>query len=182
MKIGVYGLGRFGRFWASLLAGEQGRVYGYSRSPKKDLPEEIVPVDEAEILQVDALFLCVSISAFEEVIRGIAPRLRKGTVVFDTCSVKSYPAEVMDTYLGDQIESIATHPMFGPDSGRDGVEGLPMVMSPVRSSTRTFEYWRDFFARLGPQVLELSPDEHDHQAAYTPVSYTHLTLPTKRIV
>ena len=167
MTVGVYGLGRFGRFWASVLARKFDTVKGFSRSQKEDLPPGVVQVTEDDLLEVDALFLCVSISAFADVIEAIAPRLRPGMVLFDTCSVKLYPAEIMRTRIAPDIQTIATHPMFGPDSGKNGVEGLPMVMSPVTAREETFGYWKDLFGSYGMSVIEMTPDEHDHQAAYT---------------
>jgi len=167
MTVGVYGLGRFGRYWAGLLADKFERVEGCSRTPKDDLPDGVVQVSEEELLQVDALFLCVSISSFEEVIRNIAPRLKPGMTVFDTCSVKLYPAELMKSLLPDRVSAIASHPMFGPDSGKESVKGLPMVMYPVSVDPGIFSYWKDIFLEYGMDVIEMSPDQHDHQAAYT---------------
>ncbi len=166
MTIGVYGLGRFGTYWASLLS-QKFRVIGYSRSAKQKLPEGITFVSKEEIVQADALFMCVSISSFEDVITDIAPMLTPGTTIIDTCSVKVHPAKVMQQILPKQVHSIASHPMFGPDSGKDGTEGLPMVMYPVTADERNFEYWKSVFLSYGMQVIEMSPDEHDHQAAYT---------------
>jgi len=167
MNVGVYGLGRFGRFWAGLLAEKFTQVTGYSRTQKSGLPRGVLQVSEAELLQADVIFMCVSISSFEEVIDAIAPRLKAGTTVFDTCSVKSFPAEIMRSRLPQGIEAIASHPMFGPDSGKESVRGLPMVMYPVSVSDRVFDFWKEVFLGFGMNVIEMTPDEHDHQAAYT---------------
>ncbi len=167
MTVGVYGLGRFGRYWAGLLAEKFGRVAGCSRTQKDNLPDGVVQVPEEDLLQVDALFLCVSISSFEEVITSIAPRLKPGMTVFDTCSVKTFPAQVMKSRLPAGVSAIASHPMFGPDSGRGSVKGLPMVMHPVSVDPDRFAYWKRLFLEYEMDVIEMSPDEHDHQAAYT---------------
>jgi len=166
MTVGVYGLGRFGTYWASLLA-QKFEVIGYSRSEKNNLPPEIKQVGKEEIAQADALFMCVSISAFEGVLQDIVPLLKPGMSIFDTCSVKVHPAQVMQRVLPASVNSIASHPMFGPDSGKNGPQGLPMVMSPVTVMPAIFERWKDIFQGYGMQVIEMSPDEHDHQAAYT---------------
>lgn len=167
MKIGVYGLGRFGKFWAALLAKKFGTVSAFSRTPGKDLPKDVKWVEKEELLEVDALFLCVSISSFQEVIRSISPKLKPGMVVFDTCSVKAYPAEVMEKELPASVYSVATHPMFGPDSGKNGVKGLPMVIHPVSCDNEKYLYWKNVFNSFEMDVIEMTPDEHDHQAAYT---------------
>jgi len=167
MNIGVYGLGRFGKFWAALLARKFGTVSAFSRTPKKDLPKGVNWVSQEDILQTDALFMCVSISSFSELVHSIAPRLKPGMVLFDTCSVKVFPAEVMERELPETVQAVATHPMFGPDSGKNGVAGLPMVMHPVRCRPGVFNHWTGIFKSLELDVIEMSPDEHDHQAAYT---------------
>lgn len=166
MRIGVYGLGRFGYFWARCLA-EWHEVAAYSRNAGRKTPPGVMRVDEPELLACEAVFLCVSISAMEEVIRRIAPMLRKGCTVLDTCSVKVHPVRVMETLLPAEVNIIGTHPMFGPDSGKDGIDGLPLAFCPVRAERSVRDFWHDGFCKMGLEVLNLSPDEHDREAAYT---------------
>ena len=166
MKVGVYGLGRFGAFWASMLA-RKFTVVGFNRSKGRVIPGDINVVPEEEAVQADALFLCVSISSFERVVERIAPIIGKNTVVFDTCSVKVHPVEVMKAKLPEDNEIIASHPMFGPDSAREGLDGLPMVFCPIHARQETVEFWRSVFEEYRLHVLEMSPHEHDRKAAYT---------------
>ncbi|MFP4365380.1 MAG: prephenate dehydrogenase/arogenate dehydrogenase family protein [Spirochaetia bacterium] len=167
MKIGVYGLGRFGAFWAKLLS-QKFTVSGYSRNSSRETPKGVARVSEEEVLQTDVLFLCVSISAMDTVTKQIAPMLKKGCLVVDTCSVKVHPVMVMKENLPDTVDILGTHPMFGPDSGSNGVSGLPLVFSPIRMSEEREKYWlslfRDFYQL---KVFEMTPDEHDKEAAYT---------------
>lgn len=166
MKVGVYGLGRFGSFWAGVLS-KRFSVCGYSRSAHRDTPYGVERVEEAELYGCDAIFLTVAISAMEEVVGRIASKITPGTVVFDTCSVKVHPVETMKRLLPAEVDIIGTHPMFGPDSGRSGVHGLPIVFCPVRVSDERAGFWRTEFKTLGMSVKELTPDEHDREAAYT---------------
>lgn len=166
MKCGVYGLGRFGSFWGARLA-EQLPVVGYSRRKRAADEAGVAQVDEEELLECDCIVLCVAISAMEEVCRRIGPRLKPGTVVMDTCSVKVYPVAVMEEHFAPDIRIVGTHPMFGPDSGRDGIAGLPIVYSPVRCDFETDRRLRELFKAMELRLIELSPDEHDRSAAYT---------------
>ena len=167
MRVGIYGLGRFGFFWASCLS-RYFEVVGFSRNNQRETPPGVKKASESEVLSCDAVFLCVTISAMEEVIAGIAPGLRSGTTVFDTCSVKMYPVDLMDRLLPEQVNIVGTHPMFGPDSGKNGIEGLPLAFCPVRVNQNGIEaYWRQAFAQMGLRVLDLTPEEHDREAAYT---------------
>ncbi len=167
MKIGVYGLGRFGTFWAELLA-EHFEVIAYNRTPRESIPNGIRLCMKEELYQVDVLFLCVAISSVKDVLEDIAGKLKDGCTVLDTCSVKVYPARLMESILPERISCIATHPMFGPDSGRNGIEGLPIVYAPLRCPDAAASFWYSAFSDLFKMnVIEMSPEEHDREAAFT---------------
>ena len=166
MKVGIYGLGRFGRFWASLMA-QRFEVVAYNRTPGRSVPEGVTEVSFQEICDVDVLFLCVAISAMEGVVQELAPYIRTDMLVLDTCSVKVYPVDLMTRYLPPSVPFIATHPMFGPDSGRDGVVGLPMIFCPIRCSEAQKDFWFDVFIDYGMQVYVMTADEHDREAAFS---------------
>lgn len=117
----------------------------------------------------DAIFLCVPINQVETVVREIRPHLRRPTAVFDVCSVKVHPANVMRSALADieGVTLIATHPMFGPDSAAAGVQGLPMVVWHLMGDDAVYRAWVEFFGRLGIRTVEMPPEEHDRLAAYS---------------
>lgn len=166
MIVGVYGLGRFGAFWAKHLS-ERFDVIGYSRNPERAVPEGVKKGNEDDILAADVVVFCVSISAMEEVLGRIAGRLKPGTLVMDTCSVKVHPAEIMMKLFPADIEILATHPMFGPDSGKNGLKGLPLVFAPMRMTEDSVNLWRGHFKAMGLNVVEMTPQQHDEEAAYT---------------
>ena len=45
----------------------------------------------------------------------------------------------MERLLPATASILGTHPMFGPDSARGGVAGLPMILCPVRIAARELE-------------------------------------------
>ena len=166
MTIGVYGLGRFGSFWAEALGRTENDVVAYSRSPHS-VNGNVRIVEEDEVLSSDLLFFCVAISSFEEVLIKVRERIGKNTVVMDTCSVKTYPSMWMEKHLDKEIYKIATHPMFGPDSARDGLFGLPIVMSEISQKDEHYESVKNLFLSMGLKVIEMSADEHDREAAFS---------------
>lgn len=167
MTIGVYGLGRFGAFWAGQLA-KNFDVVAWSRNPERPSPAGVKRLSrEEELFSVDTLILCMAISAIEEVLKRIAPKLKPGMLVMDTCSVKVHPSRLMLELLPPSVSILATHPMFGPDSGRKGLAGLPLVFSPLRMSLESITAWKEYFKGLGLELIEMSPAEHDREAAYT---------------
>lgn len=161
--VGIVGYGRFGRLWANLLA------------PYHEVLVSDVALDQPPLIPVRALceraraiFLCVPINQFDNAVAEIAPHVQPGTVVFDTCSVKVHPAAVLSDRLGklEGVSLVATHPMFGPDSAANGVNGLPMVVWPLSENDRTGN-WLAFFEQLGLRTVRMPPDEHDRLAAYS---------------
>lgn len=166
MTIGVYGMGRFGAFWADALSARH-HVIGYNRSPGREIPERVTVAEEDEVLASDALFLCVSISSLEDVVSRIAPRIPDNTVVLDTCSVKVHPVQVLARTFPRSQSLVGTHPMFGPDSARDGLSGLPVVVCPVEGKRELARQWGGFFGELGLDVHFMEAEEHDREAAFT---------------
>lgn len=166
--VSVYGYGRFGKLWADILA-ESFQVKVYSRRVlhRRDVSPGIEISDSKGIFDCDALFFCVAISAFEDLLQTCAARCRRETVFFDTCSVKVLPARWMETHLPEGSEIIATHPMFGPDSYMKTERKLPMVMCNVSAEKETFDSWANYFSSQSMRVESMSAQEHDEMTAYS---------------
>lgn len=166
MRVGVFGLGRFGSFWASTLS-TLFEVFGFDIDPDRPTPTGVSRIGLAELGSCDTLFICVTIRSLPDVLRNLAPHLNDGQLIADTCSVKTLPAQWMREFLPDRIECLATHPMFGPESAKNGLEGLPIMIDPLRCSDSRTLFWKDSFASLGLSVVHMSCDRHDREAAYS---------------
>jgi prephenate dehydrogenase len=166
MKIGIYGLGRFGSFYTALLR-DHFDIKVYSRNPKRETPAGVQRVSEDELLSQPVIILCVAISAMKEVLERIGPRLAPGSLVMDTCSVKALPVEWMEQTLPESVQILGTHPMFGPDSGLGGVKDLPIILCPVRIEKQSLDAWSSFFSGLDLKVLVMVAHDHDREAATT---------------
>jgi prephenate dehydrogenase len=166
MKIGVYGMGRFGQFWARLLQDLGFDVTGYNRSPR-DIDARIPQVSLEELCRSDALFLTTAISSIPDVADGIAALIGSRTLVVDTCSVKTYPLTQLKERLPEGQPILGTHPMFGPDSAVDGIAGLPLVITPWTAGEDELEFWAKCFSGAGLRVIRMSADGHDLEAART---------------
>lgn len=171
MHVGVYGLGRFGALWATILS-KQFDVSVYNRTPR-DPPFGCRLVAEEALAECDVVFLCVAIRAVEPVCERLAPILSSETLVADTCSVKRVPVEAMCRALPGEIPVLGTHPMFGPDSISDDTHSLPVVITPGRKSEAAEGTWFQHFSTLGLAPRQMSVDEHDREAARTQ-GITHL--------
>jgi prephenate dehydrogenase len=162
--VGILGLGRFGRMTYQYLEALSPRVWTRDASKLVDLPGA-AGFDEAAACEI--VVLTVPISAMAETCARLAPLLRPGQLVVDTCSVKVDPIEVMNELLPPEVEILGSHPLFGPDSGKDGIVGLKIVLCPVRIDSVAYEGIRKFLRGLGLRVIEATPEEHDRQMART---------------
>jgi len=105
------------------------------------------------------------VQALASVIDAIVPHLRPGTLVADVASVKVRPIALMQERLPTSVDIVGLHPLFGPQSGRDGIRGLPIVVCPVRPADTAAVI--DFLAnRLELTVSVQSAEEHDRAMAH----------------
>lgn len=108
----------------------------------------------------------VPIDAFDRVIREHKKFFSDRHILIDVLSVKMHPKNVFDNYLeGTGIQAILTHPMFGPDSSKEGFDGLPIVLDQYKSETDVYARWKKLFKNKGLRIVELTPEQHDEMAA-----------------
>jgi len=169
-NVGILGLGRFGKFWATVLSHSH-TVYGFNRSVPAEPNCTLVSLEE--LCKLPVIFICVPMRTVPEMLKKIAPLLAPDTLVVDTCSVKMEPVRWMKEFLPESVNILATHPMFGPESAKEGLTGLPLMMHPVRMPQNQYDEWSHFFRSLGIMVVEMTPEEHDRQAALSQ-ALTHM--------
>lgn len=168
-KIGIIGYGRFGPVLYRLLKDEF-PVTLFSRSGIKTndvfTKNTSITQDLSEVYKNDVIFYATPIESFDQVISAHKKYFRDGHLLIDVLSVKMHPAKVFSKHLkGKKTQAILTHPMFGPDSSKNGFEGLPMIMDGFRSSENNYKFWKDFFAMKKLKIVEMSAKKHDKLAA-----------------
>ncbi len=168
--VGIIGMGRFGSFWAEFLS-KDFEVLGFSRTLSEHPFCTLRPLKE--VCATHTVFLTVPMRSMPETLEKIAALIAPQTIVADTCSVKVLPARWMLEKLNSSTKILATHPMFGPESAKFSLKGLPIVLSPVRLDEGDFSFWKAFFANKALSVIEMSPEEHDREAAKTQ-ALTHM--------
>lgn len=168
--LSIIGFGRFGQVLAGILK-EDFKVLVYDevdkKSEAKQLKVEAVTLKEA--LSSEVIFYAIPINQFEEVVKKhslVFSKQKKGKLVIDVLSVKCHPKKVFQKYLPKNCQAILTHPLFGPDSLKThGLPGLRIVMDRFTAKKEDFTFWKDYFAKLGLTVIEMSAEEHDLYAA-----------------
>ena len=115
--------------------------------------------------------LAVPVGRLQEIVDAAGPHVRPGALVLDVGSVKLGPADIMRRGLPEHAEIVATHPLFGPQSARDGIAGLKVAVCPIRG--RRFRAAAFLRRGLGLRVIMTTPDDHDREAAIAQ-GLTHL--------
>jgi len=173
-SLGLLGFGAFGRLMARHLQPHLRLVIcDPARSPQPDpAGRGLVPGDIAAVAACDIVVLAVPVDAMAEAIAILRPHLRAGTVVLDVGSVKIEPARLLLEGLPEDVEIIGTHPLFGPQSARDGLAGLKIALCPIRGRSvgRIAAFLRRSFAL---DVILTTPDAHDRDMALVQ-GLTHL--------
>lgn len=138
------------------------RVYDSDSSQTQDIAEATT---FEEALSAPLIVLCVPISAMQDTCKRMAPLLREGQIVVDTCSVKKRPLEWMLEHLPESVQVLGTHPLFGPDSGKEAVAGLKIALCPARIEQEAYDMILRYLEGLQLVAVEVTPEEHDQQIA-----------------
>jgi prephenate dehydrogenase len=170
--LGIVGFGQFGQLVAKHIAG---RVE-VSAWDLQDLSAEADKLNVKfgsleEAAGSELVMISVPVQAMQNTFRTIAPFLKPGAVVMDVASVKVLPVQWMVEELPDHVEIIGSHPLFGPQSARNGLKGLPLVICPVRGDKH--HAICKYADSLGLKVNVTTPQEHDEEMAYVQ-ALTHL--------
>ncbi len=173
-SLGLLGFGAFGQLMARRLQPHLRLVVCDPARPPQPDPsgQGLVPGDVAAVAACDIVVLAVPVDAMAQAIASLRPHLRAGTVVLDVGSVKIEPARLLLEGLPEHVEIIGTHPLFGPQSARDGLAGLKIALCPIRgrSTGRIAAFLRRTFAL---DVILTTPDAHDRDMALVQ-GLTHL--------
>ena len=153
--VAIVGYGRFGKVLERLLKDDFSLVIVKRENP-------------FDIQKAWVVFYAVPISSFEKVLKSHKNYFKDDHLLIDVLSVKVHPKKVFERILkGKKTQAMLTHPMFGPDSSKNGFLGLPIVLNQFKASDKNYQFWKSFFQKKGLRVVELEAEEHDKMAAYS---------------
>lgn len=163
-SLSIIGVGAFGRFILPYLK----PFFDIGlHDPYADLSdaEDVRVVTLSQAAKADIVVLAVPVQVMEDTIKAIAPYLHDGQLIMDVASVKVKPRQWMEQHLPDNVDLIGLHPLFGPNSGKNGIAGLNITACPIRGN-RYEEICRFFHKDLKLNVIECDADTHDRDMAY----------------
>jgi prephenate dehydrogenase len=164
MRIAVLGAGKMGVWFAKFFLSEGYSVVVADRKQEKltKLKQELAveTADFAEAVEkADRVLICVSISAFEEIVKKISPAVRDGQIVMDICSIKDIPVQTMHKHLKGSL-ILGMHPVFGP--GSTTIENKTFVLTPTTSQEEAFAAdFKKWLETKKARVFVMPPQKHD---------------------
>ncbi|MGR3762128.1 prephenate dehydrogenase/arogenate dehydrogenase family protein [Roseobacteraceae bacterium NS-SX3] len=164
-SIGLFGFGAFGQLTAAHLAPHLPvTVFDPQLAGPQPLPDGARAGTLEQAAACSLVILAVPVSALPKAAAQIAPHLRPGAIVADTGSVKLAPAKAMLEHIPEHASLVGTHPLFGPQSARQGIRGCKIALCPLRGRAHLhLAAW--LRARLGLKVLFTTPEAHDREVA-----------------
>jgi prephenate dehydrogenase len=166
-SLGLIGVGSFGFFAAQHLAPHFDLVLHDDAMDATLLARELKACcgNLGAAAACDIVVLAVPVQSLRDALTKIAPMLKPNALVVDVASVKIKPIEAMLEILPPGVSIVGTHPLFGPQSGKNGIAGLNMAVCDVRGK-RGDGVAKFCTEKLGLRVSQVSPEEHDREAAY----------------
>jgi prephenate dehydrogenase len=164
VKTAILGMGKMGVWFAKFCKENDEQVILADRNKEKlarlgkELEVETADFADA-VKKADNVMICVSINAFEDVVKKIAPFVREGQPVIDICSVKEQPVKIMHQHIKKGLV-LGTHPVFGP--GSKGVKHKAYILTPTNAKERAYaEKYKTWLEKVGARVFIMSPKKHD---------------------
>lgn len=169
-QLGLIGFGAFGRLTAKHLS-PWFDIIAHDPAASDGDVARLTTLDEVAACPV--VLLAVPVGVLAETVAAIAPSVTPGALILDVGSVKVKPAQVMLEGLPQGVSIVGTHPLFGPQSGKDGIAGLRIAVCPVRGDKAAWRAAAFCRRALALKVFVVSPEDHDREAA-TVQGLTHL--------
>jgi prephenate dehydrogenase len=153
IQVAIVGYGQFGRFMAKHLR-PHCTIVPIQRKTK---PEKV--------RNCDIVIFAVPWNSLENAVQTLKPYIKKDAAIIDVMSVKQRPLIILrNQFKGHEI--LGTHPIFGPQSGKYGIEGLPIVLCNVSFSKKHYALIKRFLKKnLKLKVIEQTAKEHDDDMA-----------------
>jgi chorismate mutase / prephenate dehydrogenase len=121
----------------------------------------------------DLVVVAVPIDVTIEVVKKIAPLVKKGACIVDVTSIKKPPLDAMLAHAPEGVDVVGSHPMFGPH-GVD-FDRQKVVLCRGRGD-EAFARVKKLYETFGAETIEATAEEHDAQMALIQVLVHEKTM------
>lgn len=149
-----------------------GRDHKKGRQIADELNVNYIESNEGLANISDMLIVSVPIQHTCNVIREVAPFMKSGSVMVDVTSVKEGPSRTMAEALGDDVEYIPTHPVFGP---RTTTLDNQVIVLTADKKGEWYGKVYDYLAGKNMRIIETSAEKHDFMMSIVQV-LTHFSF------
>ncbi len=171
----IIGCGRFGAFWGKHLSQHVPvSFYDVDKSRRSEVEAYGEWTSLKNCLQKDVVFLTIPIRHMHAFLQKHATDFADGSIVIDCASVKIAVVRWFRETLPASVFYVASHPLFGPDSGAAGIQGQKITLSPGRIPFRHYRALVALFDKMGLLVLSMNAEEHDKLMAFNLSLIHHL--------
>ena len=165
--LGIIGVGAFGEFMLKHVTPYfDVRIYDAFKN-LDDIAEtyHLRVTTLEDVSKSDIVVLAVPVKELEKTVEAVVPFLKAGQLVIDLCSVKCKPVEILKRLIPAGVDAVSLHPLFGPQSGKNGIANLNVTMCNV-AGNRTTCIAAFLKEKLNLHVFETTPENHDQEMAY----------------
>lgn len=149
LTVAIVGYGQFGRFAAKHL-----KPHCVVVPIKRDTNPE-------KVNDCDIVIFATPWNGLETAIKTIRSHVKSDALIMDVMSVKQKPLALLKKYF-KKHEILGTHPIFGPQSGKNGLKGLPIVLCNISFTKKHYTYTKQFLEKiLKLHIIEQTPKQHD---------------------
>ena len=142
---------------------------------KKDkLSDEIFKSAGDAVKNSDLIIIATPISSFENVLNSIKDNLKTGSILTDTCSVKTGVSKIFEKMNLKNSICIPGHPVAGiensgPKAGfADLFKNKWTILTPSKSTDEnTIQKVSNFWESLGSKIKIMSDEDHDKILTFT---------------
>jgi prephenate dehydrogenase len=166
-KIGIVGFGNFSKLMVQHLHPYADIVVSSRQLVSDQASWPCSFGSTSEVLAQEIIVPSVPAQLLEEYFVSNFDLVRPDSLVIDVCSVKVKPVDVLQRVLPPSVQIIATHPLFGPASAKNGLEAQKIMVAPTRVREEVYRQVKNFFSdTLKLTLIECTPEEHDQSMAY----------------
>lgn len=179
MNVGVFGIGLIGGSLSIQIRKHfpGSKILGFDKSEKNlnraiDIGLADLSLQKEDIKFLDLILITIPVNAVEELIIELLNQINDGALIIDFSSTKRTICEAASNHpKRDQF--LATHPIAGtefsgPDSALDDLfsNKIQILCETNKTRSNLLNFAIDWFLKIGMEIREIDPVEHDCQVAY----------------